>query len=125
MQGFNISKQKRQIGFTFLVFKKKLTFLETDTSNGNGKGQNGNGKGQMSHPFCPLPLPLSVMVTGQDSNGTGQNIIRGVSRIFERGGPISLCSLKKGHQILKGGVQWSEGGGSSTFDPLGRQILHI
>ena len=36
---------------------------------------------------------------------------RGVSRIFERGGgPIYLGSLKKGHQILKGGVQWSEGG---------------
>ena len=34
-----------------------------------------------------------------------------MSRIFERGGPISLGSLKKGHQILKGGgVQWSEGG---------------
>ena len=29
----------------------------------------------MSYPFCPLPLPLSVMVTGQDSNGTGQNLI--------------------------------------------------
>ena len=28
---------------------------------------------------------------------------RGVSRIFERGGPISLGSLKKGNQILKGG----------------------
>ena len=28
---------------------------------------------------------------------------RGVSRIFERGGPISLGFLKKGHQILKGG----------------------
>ena len=28
---------------------------------------------------------------------------RGVSRVFERGGPISLGSLKKGHQILKGG----------------------
>ena len=39
-------------------------------------------------------------------------IARGVSRIFERGGgPISLGYLKKGHQILKGGVQWSEGGG--------------
>ena len=37
--------------------------------------------------------------------------LRGVSRIFERGGPISLGSLKKGHQILKGGgVQWSDGG---------------
>ena len=35
---------------------------------------------------------------------------RGVSRIFERGGPISLGSLKKGNQILKGGFQWSEGG---------------
>ena len=36
---------------------------------------------------------------------------RGVSRIFERGGgPISLGSLKKGHQILKSGVQWSDGG---------------
>ena len=28
---------------------------------------------------------------------------RGVSRIFERGGPISLGSLKKGHQISDGG----------------------
>ena len=38
-------------------------------------------------------------------------IYRGVSRIFERGGPISIGSLKKGHQILKGGgVQWSERG---------------
>ena len=27
------------------------------------------------------------------------------------GGPISLGFLKKGHQILKGGVQWSDGGG--------------
>ena len=26
------------------------------------------------------------------------------------GGPVSLGSLKKGHQILKGGVQWSDGG---------------
>ena len=35
-----------------------------------------------------------------------------MSRIFERGGPLSLGSLKKGHQILKGGgVQWSDGGG--------------
>ena len=31
--------------------------------------------------------------------------IRGVG-----GGPISLGSLKKGHQILKGGVQWSDRG---------------
>ena len=54
---------------------KKLTFLSIDTSNGNGKGQDSNGKGEMSHPFCPLPLPLSVMVTGQDSNVTGQNLI--------------------------------------------------
>ena len=40
------------------------------------------------------------------------------------GGPISLGSLKKGHQILKGG---SNGliGGSSTLVSLGRQILHI
>ena len=29
---------------------------------------------------------------------------------WKGGGPISLGSLKKGHQILKGGVQWSEGG---------------
>ena len=41
------------------------------------------------------------------------------------GGPISLGSLKKGHQILKGG-QWSDGGGgSSTLVSLGRQILHM
>ena len=32
-----------------------------------------------------------------------KSVLRGVSRIFERGGPISLGSLKKGHQILKGG----------------------
>ena len=38
------------------------------------------------------------------------NTRRGVSRIFERGGPVSLGSLKKGHQILKGGVKWSDGG---------------
>ena len=69
---FQSKKNNRIYLFGFL---KKITFLETDTSNGNGKGQNGNGKGQMSHPFCPLPLPLSVMVTGQDSNGTGQNMI--------------------------------------------------
>ena len=30
------------------------------------------------------------------------------------GGPISLGSLKKRHQILKGGVQWSDGGGPRT-----------
>ena len=42
------------------------------------------------------------------------------------GGPISLGSLKKGHQILKGGgeFQWSDGG-SSTFVSLGGKILHI
>ena len=39
---------------------------------------------------------------------------RDVSRIFERGGPISLGSLKKCHQILKGGVQWSDGGGGGV-----------
>ena len=36
---------------------------------------------------------------------------RGVSRIFERGGPLSLGSLKKGHQILKGGSNGLMGGG--------------
>ena len=37
---------------------------------------------------------------------------RGVSRIFERGGPISLGSLKKRSSDFKrGGVQLSEGGG--------------
>ena len=30
---------------------------------------------------------------------------------LKEGGPISLGSLKKGHQILKRGVQWSDGGG--------------
>ena len=29
---------------------------------------------------------------------------------LKEGGPISLGSLKKGHQILKRGVQWSDGG---------------
>ena len=47
------------------------------------------------------------------------NETRGVSRIFERGGPISLGSLKKRSSDFKrGGVQWSEGGGSSTFVSL-------
>ena len=49
--------------------------------------------------------------------------VKGVSRIFERGGPISLVSLKKGHQILKGGSNCLMGG-SSTIVSLGRQILH-
>ena len=44
---------------------------------------------------------------------------RFVSRVLERGGPISLGSLKKSHQILKRGVQWSDGGGSSTLVSLG------
>ena len=46
---------------------------------------------------------------------------RGMSRIFERGGPISLGSLKKGHQILKGGG--SNGlivGGGSNYIRLPR-----
>ena len=34
---------------------------------------------------------------------------RGVSRIFERGSNISWFP-KKSHQILKEGVQWSDGG---------------
>ena len=54
---------------------------------------------------------------------------QGMSRIFERGGPISLGSLKKGHQIIKGGGPMANGlmggGGSSTLVSLGRQILHI
>ena len=36
------------------------------------------------------------------------------------GGPISLGSLKKGHQILKGGGQWSEGGGGVQYICLTR-----
>ena len=48
---------------------------------------------------------------------------RGVSRIFERGGPISLGFLKKGHQILKGGGSNGLIGGISTLVSLGRQIL--
>ena len=63
-----IFHDKKGNGSYLFGLSKKLTFWEIDTSNGNGKGQ-------MSHPFCPLPLPLSVMVTGQDSNGTGQIII--------------------------------------------------
>ena len=52
---------------------------------------------------------------------------RGVSRIFERGGPISLGSLKKGHQILKGGSNGLIGGvgGPVHLVSLGGQILHI
>ena len=46
---------KEDNGIYFLVYLKKLTFLEIDTSNGNVKGQDINGKGQMSYPFCPLP----------------------------------------------------------------------
>ena len=38
------------------------------------------------------------------------------------GGPISLGSLKKGHQILKGGPNGLMGG-SSTLVSLERQIL--
>ena len=40
---------------------------------------------------------------------------------FLKGGdPISLGSLKKGHQILKGGVQWSDGGGGVQYISLTR-----
>ena len=42
-----IFHSKKTIGFTFLVYKKIITFLEIDSSNGNGKGQNSNGKGQL------------------------------------------------------------------------------
>ena len=66
---------KKGNGNYLFRLSKKLIFWEIDTPNGNGKGQDSNGKGQMSHSFCPLPLPLYVMVTGQDSNGTGQIII--------------------------------------------------
>ena len=52
-------------------------------------------------------------------------MLKGACQGFLKGGgPISLGSLKKGRQILKGGVQWSDGG-SSTLVSLGRQILHI
>ena len=44
-------------------------------------------------------------------NNTYNNNGRGVSRIFERGGPIFLGSLKKRSSDFKrGGVQLSEGG---------------
>ena len=72
--GLIFHAKKRQWDLPFGL-SKKLTFLEIDTSNGKAKGQDSNGKGQMPLHFCPLPLPLSVMVTGQDGNGTGQNII--------------------------------------------------
>ena len=57
--------------------------------------------------FCPTmfqsldrepPLKRIVLHSQYHSVMT----VRGVSRIFERWGPISLGSLKKGHQILKG-----------------------
>ena len=36
-------------------------------------------------------------------------------------GPVSLGSLKKSHQILKGGgVQWSDGGGGVQYISLTR-----
>ena len=54
-------------------------------------------------------------------------IIQGRVQDFLKGGGSNIYWFpkKKGHQILKGGVQWSEGGGSSTFVSLGRQIVHI
>ena len=39
------------------------------------------------------------------------NKVRGVSRIFERGGPISLGSLKKRSSDFKRGVHGLKGGG--------------
>ena len=50
-------------------------------------------------------LSISIKHTKLDS--------RGVSRIFERGGPISLGSLKKVHQILKGGGPMVMGGATN------------
>ena len=51
--------------------------------------------------------------------------VRGVSRIFERGGPISLGSLKKRSSDFKRGGSNGLIGGSSTLVSLRRQILHI
>ena len=48
------------------------------------------------------------------------SLYRGVSRIFERGGPISLGSLKKGHQILKGGGSNGLMGGGVQYISLNR-----
>ena len=51
-----------------------------------------------------LVFPVFAGCPDVDQNTLPKNrTYRGVSRIFERGGPISLGSLKKGHQILKGG----------------------
>ena len=57
-----------------------------------------------------LYVALPCKLVGAEYAGACPGFLKG-------GGPISLGSLKKGHQILKGG--------SSTFVSLGRQILHI
>ena len=45
---------------------------------------------------------------------------------FLKGGGSNISWFpKKRSSDFKRGVQWSEGGGSSTFVSLGRQILHI
>ena len=51
--------------------------------------------------------------------------VRGVSRIFERGGPISLGSLKKGHQILKGGSNGLMGGAQYISLPKTTNLAYL
>ena len=53
-------------------------------------------------------------------------MFRGVSRIFERGGPISLGSLKKRSSDFKrGGVQWSDGGVQYISPPRTTNLAYL
>ena len=55
--------------------------------------------------MTPSESATPPLDSSQSEGSVTPPLSRGMSRIFERGGPISLGSLKKGHQILKGGVQ--------------------
>ena len=63
---------------------------------------------------------IAVMITGQIY------IARACPGFLKGGGSnISWFPKKKVIRFEKGGVQWSDGGGSSTLVSIERQILHI
>ena len=61
-----------------------------------------------SNPFCLIGInSFENMIF---KNAEKCQLAGACPGFLKGGGPISLGSLKKGHQILKGGVQWSDGG---------------
>ena len=73
---------------TFIPFLKKFNF-KYNISEWHASGAK--------------PIPIKLVYSSAYLAGACPGFLKG-------GGPISLGSLKKVHQIIKGGVQWSDGG---------------